>query len=51
VAVSWRSSTEEFARILHAHGVDPAAVTSTAAAWRAFRVFTQDRIGGLDPGL
>ena len=50
MAVSWRSSAEELARILRTRGVDPAAVTSTAAAWRAFREFTQARIGGLDHG-
>lgn len=45
--VPWRQSAETFAAILHRRGVDPAAVSDVAEAWRAFAEFLQIEILGV----
>lgn len=48
MAIPWRNSAAEFARILRAHGTDLDAVTDVDAAWAAFEEFLQVEIAGID---
>jgi hypothetical protein len=48
VAIDWRDSAEEFARILNRRGLDPDAVDDVEGAWQAFCEFMQLNVDGID---
>ena len=49
MGVPWRSSADEFSRILREYGQEPTAGTDVAAAWRAFCEFLHVEIKGFVP--
>jgi hypothetical protein len=49
VAIGWRDSAQEFARILRRRGLDPDAVHDVEGAWQAFCEFMQLEVDGIDP--
>jgi len=49
VAIGWRDSAQEFARILDRRGPDQDAVHDVDRAWQAFCEFMQLDVDGIDP--